>query len=108
MGMISELRRNVARELVGMGMGDLQKDGSWMRSEGQYGEGLILSSLTAGLYPNVVMRQGGEQNFSTALGRKCKIHLSSVNSLRGQVSNDARVRTSEGGLLCGVMPSYAG
>jgi len=85
MGMISELRRNVSRELVSMGMGDLQKEGgNWVRSEGQVAEGLLMSSLAAGLYPNVVMRQGGEVNFSTALNRKCKIHLSSVNSLRGQ------------------------
>jgi hypothetical protein len=45
------------------------------------------AAIAAGLYPNVATRKQGEVNFSTMTNRKAKIHVSSVNSLKGQPLN---------------------
>ena len=49
-------------------------------------EALWQAAISAGLYPNVATRKMGEVNFSTMTNRKAKIHVSSVNSVKGQVS----------------------
>jgi hypothetical protein len=50
-------------------------------------EALWQAALAAGLYPNICTRQKGDVNFSTMTNRKCKIHVSSVNSVKGQPLN---------------------
>jgi len=42
------------------------------------------AAIAAGLYPNVASRQQGDVNFSTMGNQKAKIHISSVNALKGQ------------------------
>ena len=48
-------------------------------------EALWQAAISAGLYPNVSTRRNGEVNFSTMTNRKAKIHVSSVNAVKGQV-----------------------
>jgi len=50
-------------------------------------EALWQAALAAGLYPNICTRRKGEVNFSTMTNRKCKIHVSSVNAVKGQPLN---------------------
>ena len=50
-------------------------------------QALWQAALSAGLYPNVATRKQGDVNFSTMTNRKAKIHVSSVNGLKGQQLN---------------------
>ena len=84
MQLLLDLKRTVAREVQSCGLPDPFKGGFVSRNEGDVG--LIQAALIAGLYPNVVRRNMGEVNWSTALNRKTKIHVSSVNSIRGGLS----------------------
>jgi hypothetical protein len=83
--MVGSLRRNLCRELGHLAYNDPMADGYHNRHDKQHA--LWLATLAAGLYPNVAFRRRGEVNFSTVTNRKCKLHVSSVNSLKGQPLN---------------------
>ena len=85
--MIADLRKNLQKELHGLGFPNIAQKGSHSRNEmtgdQSLWESLVQSVLVAGLYPNLATRVCGDVNFSTAYNRKAKVHVSSVNSLRG-------------------------
>ncbi|KAL3907959.1 MAG: hypothetical protein SGILL_008664, partial [Bacillariaceae sp.] len=84
--MTSDLRRNLSRELGSLGYNDPMAHGGYQnRHDRQHA--LWQAAIAAGLYPNVATRQRGDVNFSTMTNRKCKIHVSSVNSIKGQPLN---------------------
>jgi len=79
LSMASEIRKNVGRELAQMGfLRDANNVADDMSTEA-----LVQAALLAGFYPNLASRTGGDANFSTAQNRKIKVHISSVNALRG-------------------------
>ncbi|GMI09086.1 hypothetical protein TrVE_jg12394 [Triparma verrucosa] len=71
----------MSRELTSVNLPSPLKAGHHTRNDGR--EDLIAACMCAGLYPNILRREAGESNYSTALNRKCKIHASSVNALGG-------------------------
>lgn len=83
--MISELRKNIARELSSIGYPDPAAVNTW-HSRNEAGSNLpfLQSAIVAGVYPNVASRQEGAVNFSTSTNVKTKLHVSSVNSCKGQ------------------------
>jgi Helicase associated domain (HA2)/Oligonucleotide/oligosaccharide-binding (OB)-fold len=83
--MISDLRRNLSRELSSLGYADPMTNGYHNRHDKQHA--LWQAAIAAGLYPNVATRQRGDVNFSTMTNRKAKIHVSSVNAVKGQPLN---------------------
>ncbi|KAG7341683.1 ATP-dependent helicase HrpA [Nitzschia inconspicua] len=83
--MIADLRRNLSRELSSLGYADPMINGHHNRHDKQHA--LWQAAIAAGLYPNVATRQLGDVNFSTMDNRKAKIHVSSVNAVRGQPLN---------------------
>lgn len=83
--MIGDLRKNLTRELSSLGFADPLGSGYQNRHVNQHA--LWQAAIAAGLYPNVATRKQGEVNFSTMTNRKAKIHVSSVNSLKGQPLN---------------------
>lgn len=83
MKMISDIRRNVAKELQSTGFPDPNLNGYYNR-HGQNDHALLQAAICAGLYPNIATRQRGEANFSTMNNRKAKVHVSSVNGCSGQ------------------------
>jgi hypothetical protein len=86
MQMISDLRRNLTRELVTLEFPDpMTSNGYHNRHDKQ--QALWQAAISAGLYPNVAARKRGDVNFSTMTNRKAKIHVSSVNSVKGQPLN---------------------
>jgi len=85
LNMIGDLRKNLTRELTSLGFTDPITRGYQNRHEKQHT--LWQAAIAAGLYPNVATRKQGETNFSTMTNRKAKIHVSSVNSLKGQPLN---------------------
>ena len=91
LNMISELRGNIARELMGMGFPNVNSQGPHTRNDAISTNAmplaLLQAVLVAGLYPNIASRTAGCPNFSTAFNRKCKVHVSSVNAIRGQPLN---------------------
>lgn len=100
MQMISELRRNITRELQSLNFPDPMKLGGF-HNRNQDKEALWQAALAAGLYPNVCMRQRGELNFSTMTNRKCKIHVSSVNAVKGQpLNNKCQIPVGEVEFVC--------
>lgn len=83
--MISDLRRNIARELMVIGFDDPSTLSTWYNRNGQKNNlPYLQAAIAAGLYPNIAYRQKGDMNFLTLSGQKAKIHLSSVNSCKGQ------------------------
>jgi hypothetical protein len=50
-------------------------------------QALWQAAIAAGLYPNIASRKQDEVKFSTMVNRKAKIHVSSVNAIRGQPLN---------------------
>jgi len=84
--MIVELRKNLNRELSSLGFSPMTNNNGFQnRHDKQHA--LWQAAIAAGLYPNVATRRAGEVNFSTMTNRKAKIHVSSVNSLKGQPLN---------------------
>jgi hypothetical protein len=47
------------------------------------------AAIAAGLFPNIASRSSGQVNFTTisSLRQKAKIHISSINSIKGQALN---------------------
>jgi hypothetical protein len=86
MNMISDLRRNISRELETLGFPSTNGSGYHNRS-GDSDPAFLQAAIAAGLYPNVASRRRGESNFSTATNRKAKVHISSVNACKGQPLN---------------------
>jgi hypothetical protein len=87
MQMISDLRKNLARELSTLGFPAPATTGDYHnRHDNDFA--LWQAAIAAGLYPNVASRKRGDMNFSTMTNRKSKIHVSSVNSLKGQPLNE--------------------
>jgi hypothetical protein len=85
--MISNLRKNLTRELTLLGFpSPLMMNQYHNRYDND--PALWRAAIAAGLYANVASRRRGEVNFSTMNNRKAKIHVSSVNSIRGQPLND--------------------
>jgi len=83
--MIGDLRKNLTRELTSLGFANPMAKGYQNRYSKQ--RALWQAAIAAGLYPNVATRKQGDVNFSTMTNRKSKIHVSSVNSLKGQPLN---------------------
>jgi len=82
--MISELRRNISRELTGLGFPDPSHNGWHNCNDGGANLSYLQATIVAGLYPNVATRCSGETNFRTLSIKKCRVHQSSVNSIKGQ------------------------
>mmetsp|Transcript_8002 Transcript_8002/g.14534 ORF Transcript_8002/g.14534 Transcript_8002/m.14534 type:complete len:364 (-) Transcript_8002:535-1626(-) len=83
--MIADLRKNLSRELSVLGYADPMSNGYQNRHDKHHA--LWQAAISAGLYPNVATRQRGDVNFSTMTNRKAKIHVSSVNAIKGQPLN---------------------
>lgn len=86
MQMISDLRRNLTRELMSLGFPDPMTMGGYQNRHDRE-HALWQAAISAGLYPNIATRKRGEVNFSTMTNRKAKIHISSVNAVKGQPLN---------------------
>jgi len=94
LSMIGDLRQNLHRELSSLGFENTtSEDGYHNRHDADIA--LWQATIAAGLYPNVAFRMKGEANFSTMTNRKAKIHVSSVNSVRGQPLN-SKCQVAEG------------
>jgi HrpA-like RNA helicase len=86
MQMIADVRKNLTRELHSLNFPDpMMANGYHNRNDKQ--QALWQAAISAGLYPNVASRKRGDVNFSTMTNRKAKIHVSSVNSVKGQPLN---------------------
>ena len=86
--MVSDLRQNLKRELASLRFPDPASGGKnkyFNRHNDDHA--LWQAAIAAGLYPNVATRKNGEVNFSTVGNRKAKIHVSSVNAVKGQPLN---------------------
>jgi hypothetical protein len=100
MQMISELRSNIKRELQSLNFPDPMQPGTF-HNRNQNKEAIWQAALAAGLYPNVCTRRRGEVNFSTMTNRKCKIHVSSVNAIKGQpLNNKCQIPVGEVEFVC--------
>jgi Helicase associated domain (HA2)/Oligonucleotide/oligosaccharide-binding (OB)-fold len=90
LNMVSDLRKNLSRELASLGFPDPMDNsvgGGGYHNRHVKDQALWQAAIAAGLYPNVATRTTGDVNFSTMTNRKAKIHVSSVNSLKGQPLN---------------------
>lgn len=108
--MVAEIRKNLTRELSTLGFpsptligspnarnngGKNNRGGtnqttnsvSYHHNRHDSDHGLWQAAIAAGLYPNVAFRKRGEVNFSTMTNKKVKVHVSSVNAVRGQPLN---------------------
>ncbi|CAB9508133.1 DExH-box ATP-dependent RNA helicase DExH1 [Seminavis robusta] len=106
--MISEVRKNLTRELSMLGFPSPALTGQPNQRRGGGGRGNISrgagqqlpyhnrhdnehalwhAAIAAGLYPNVALRKRGDVNFSTRTNQKVKVHISSVNAVKGQPLN---------------------
>ena len=83
LNMISDLTKNVSRELERLGFPPSTQNGYHNRS-GDFNTPILQASICAGLYPNVAYRRQGDVNFSTKTNQKAKIHLGSVNAVKSQ------------------------
>lgn len=86
MQMISDLRKNLARELTSLGFENPATPKQY-HNRHDNDHALWQAAIAAGLYPNVASRRRDDVNFSTMTNRKAKIHVSSVNAVRGQPLN---------------------
>jgi hypothetical protein len=97
--MIADLRKNLSRELSTLGFIDPMSNGHQNRHDKQHA--LWQAAIAAGLYPNIATRQRGEVNFSTMTNRKAKVHISSVNAIKGQPLNSkCQIPTGEIEFVC--------
>ena len=83
LNMISDLRKNVSRELESLGFPSVTETGYHNRN-GDFNPAFLQASICAGLYPNVAFRRQGDVNFSTMSNKKAKMHMSSVNAVKTQ------------------------
>jgi len=83
LNMISDLRKNVSRELENLGFPPCSQSGYHNRN-GDFNPAFLQASICAGLYPNVAYRRQGDVNFSTMTNRKAKFHMSSINAVKSQ------------------------
>lgn len=86
MQMIADLRHSLTRELMSLRFENPATSGQYHNRHGNE-HALWQAAIAAGLYPNVASRRRDDVNFSTMTNRKAKIHISSVNSIRGQPLN---------------------
>lgn len=86
MNMVSDLRRNISRELRSLGFPSTN-EGGYHNRNGDNDPAFLQATIAAGLYPNIASRRRGEANFSTITNRKAKVHISSVNACKGQPLN---------------------
>jgi HrpA-like RNA helicase len=100
MQMISDLRKNLTRELESLGFSNPStRQGYHNRHDSDHS--LWQASITAGLYPNMALRRRGDVNFSTMTNQKVKVHVSSVNAVRGQpLSAKCQVPKGEIEFMC--------
>lgn len=100
MQMISDLRKNLSRELLSLGFASpTAKNQYHNRHDNDHA--LWQASIAAGLYPNVAGRRRDEVNFFTMNNRKTKVHVSSVNAVRGQpLSSKSQVSDKEVEYMC--------
>lgn len=83
MQMINSLRSNLSKELASLGFQNpSEKIGFHNRHDNDHA--LWQATIAAGLYPNIACRRRDEVNFSTINNRKVKVHVSSINAVRGQ------------------------
>jgi len=95
LNMISDLRRNVSRELESLGFPPVAENGYHNRN-GDFNPAFLQAAICAGLYPNVAFRREGDVNFSTMSNKKARIHLSSVNAVKSQpLSKKCQVSSHE-------------
>jgi len=88
LNMIADLRKNTSRELTSLGFPPSDVAGYHNRHGGYEQQTAFLqAAIVAGLYPNVAHRTRGDHNFSTMTNRKAKVHVSSVNAIKGQRLN---------------------
>jgi Oligonucleotide/oligosaccharide-binding (OB)-fold len=91
--MISEIRKNLTRELSALGFPSPSAVGKGNNNVAPYhnrhdkDHALWHAAIAAGLYPNVAFRKRGDTNFSTMTNQKVKVHVSSVNAIKGQPMN---------------------
>lgn len=98
--MISDLRKNLFRELVTLGFPSPTLQSQY-HNRHDNDHALWQASIAAGLYPNVAGRRRDEVNFSTMNNRKTKVHVSSVNAVRGQpLSSKSQVSDKEIEFVC--------
>ena len=83
LNMISDLRKNISRDLESLGFPSPAVNGYHNRN-GDFNPAFLQAAICAGLYPNIAYRRKGEMNFSTMSNKKAKIHLSSVNAVKTQ------------------------
>mmetsp|Transcript_12950 Transcript_12950/g.27954 ORF Transcript_12950/g.27954 Transcript_12950/m.27954 type:complete len:520 (-) Transcript_12950:236-1795(-) len=94
--MISDLRKNVSRELEGLGFPPSAQQGGYHNRNGDFNPAFLQASICAGLYPNVAYRRQGDVNFTTMSNQKAKVHMGSVNGVRSQpLSRKCEVRNNE-------------
>jgi hypothetical protein len=86
LNMIGDLRKNLSRELSQCGFPDPHEVGAY-HNRHVLDKPLWQATIAAGLYPNLATRTRGDVNFSCQQKRKSKVHVSSVNSLKGQRLN---------------------
>ena len=78
--MISDLRQNIARELLSIGYKDPVDLSGWHNRNGSCSSlAFLQSAIVAGVFPNVAAREEQSRNFGTAVNKLCTIHRSSVN-----------------------------
>mmetsp|Transcript_37613 Transcript_37613/g.80253 ORF Transcript_37613/g.80253 Transcript_37613/m.80253 type:complete len:244 (+) Transcript_37613:3-734(+) len=95
LNMISDLRKNISRELEGLGFPPCSKQGYHNRN-GDFNPAFLQASICAGLYPNVAYRRQNDVNFSTMTNQKAKVHLGSVNAVKSQpMSRKCQVAENE-------------
>jgi len=100
LNMISDLRKNVSRELEGLGFPPCAKNGYHNRN-GDFNAAFLQASICAGLYPNVAYRRKGDVNFSTKTNQKAKTHMSSVNAIKSQpLSRKCEVAADQVEFIC--------
>lgn len=88
--MVSDLRQNIARELIAIGYKDPNDMNDWHnRNSSRDSNGEIFeenrnleflqSAIVAGVFPNVASNHEKARNFGTSMNIMCTIHRSSVN-----------------------------
>ena len=86
--MIADIRSTLNRELKYLGF-PLSTLMSEYHNRHAKDEALWQAAIAAGLFPNIASRSSGQTNFTTisSLRQKAKIHISSINSVKGQPLN---------------------
>lgn len=85
MQMISDMKQNLTRELNSLGFLNPAAPEYYNRHDDDHA--LWQAAIAAGLYPNVASRRRNEAHFKTMTRQKVTMHISSVNSVRGQPLN---------------------